>query len=628
MGERRVVFDIECFGNYLLLAFREGNKDPFLIEAIGEAAVLSPKQISQLRAVFTHPDLTIVGFNSRKYDMPVTSMAMQGAPVKRCREFSDYLVEKTGALKDTENVMEAMDKWGVKPLQVRDHIDMIDIAPGKASLKMYAARAGHYCLQDMPVDGAQPTLTSGEIGMVRDYCVNDLAMTQTLLKKLEGAIGVRRGVTTEYGVNVMSKSDAQIAESVLLCEMGVSMSASRRLLKESVWPTAVGYKPPDWINICSGEFQSMLDIAAGGEFQLVRGRLTPPDEFVARRDVSFEGATYRLGVGGLHSSEKARAVIVDPKEEVLVEYDVASYYPSLILRMGLTPPQFGDKFLKTYRRLVERRLEAKREGDKAADKALKIAVNGAFGKLSSEYSPLRAPDLLLAITMTGQFALLMLIERLEGAGLAVISANTDGVLIRMTLDQRREAQDVLKEWQGDTGMSGGVNLFHEAFSESVNSYVLINRATNAVKRKGRFTPAGALDKNPVAAVVQEAFVRWRLDGVDPSQHIDEERDIAPFTIVRGVNTRRDGGGAYGASWRGEKLGRVARWVIVKSGGEPIIDLVNGNKVAMSDNAMPVMDYGNPPVPDVLDHINREAYLEMYHRLSRAVGVETQQRALI
>jgi DNA polymerase elongation subunit (family B) len=58
---------------------------------------------------------------------------------------------------------------------------------------------------------------------------------------------------------------------------------------------------------------------------------------------------------------------------------------------------------------------------------MKIAANGVFGKLGSPWSILYAPHLMVAVTLTGQLALLMLIERAERMGISVVSANTDGV---------------------------------------------------------------------------------------------------------------------------------------------------------------------------------------------------------
>ena len=53
-----------------------------------------------------------------------------------------------------------------------------------------------------------------------------------------------------------------------------------------------------------------------------------------------------------------------------------------------------------------------------------VVVNGTFGKLGNMFSIIYSPDLLFQVTLTGQLTLLLLIERLELAGVRVVSANT------------------------------------------------------------------------------------------------------------------------------------------------------------------------------------------------------------
>ena len=94
--------------------------------------------------------------------------------------------------------------------------------------------------------------------------------------------------------------------------------------------------------------------------------------------------------------------------------------------------------LAEYEKIYTERLAAKASGDKTTSETLKISLNGTFGKLASRYSVLYSPDLMLAVTLTGQLTLLMLIERLEKLGVETLSANTDGIAVRY--DQHRAAR--------------------------------------------------------------------------------------------------------------------------------------------------------------------------------------------
>ena len=63
---------------------------------------------------------------------------------------------------------------------------------------------------------------------------------------------------------------------------------------------------------------------------------------------------YRLGIGGLHSSEKCR-VVRSSDTHVLIDADVASYYPSLILNSGKWPKAMGKQCLEEYAAIKDER---------------------------------------------------------------------------------------------------------------------------------------------------------------------------------------------------------------------------------------------------------------------------------
>src|SRR5690606_23683163 len=125
---------------------------------------------------------------------------------------------------------------------------------------------------------------------------------------------------------------------------------------------------------------------------------------------------YRIGIGGLHSQESRVNHHSAEGVNTLKDIDVKSYYPSLILTMGMVPEQLGPDFLKIYSLIYKRRLDAKYEAGKLEDlgllsdahdaktesDGLKIVLNGTFGKLFSKWSILFAPELGIRTTITGQ----------------------------------------------------------------------------------------------------------------------------------------------------------------------------------------------------------------------------------
>ena len=136
-----------------------------------------------------------------------------------------------------------------------------------------------------------------------------------------------------------------------------------------------------------------------------------------------------------------------------------------------------------YQSIVDRRVEAKNAGRKADSDSLKIIVNSTYGKTGNQYSALYAPNLTVGITLTGQLALLTLIEKFEAKGLGVISANTDGVTVRIKRKDEALFTQLCSDWESDTGFNlerADYKLFAQ---RDVNCYIAVT-TEGYVKAKG------------------------------------------------------------------------------------------------------------------------------------------------
>ena len=119
--------------------------------------------------------------------------------------------------------------------------------------------------------------------------------------------------------------------------------------------------------------------------------------------------------------------------------------------------------------------ELKVEADelKTESDGLKIVLNGTFGKLFSKWSILFAPELGIRTTITGQLALLMLIEMMECSGIRVVSANTDGIVLLIPEGMDGIKAQVVQWWEKRTGMEMESTLYRSLHSRDVNNYVAI-----------------------------------------------------------------------------------------------------------------------------------------------------------
>jgi hypothetical protein len=319
------------------------------------------------------------------------------------------------------------------------------------------------------------------------------------------------------------------------------------------------------------------------------GKVEMPTE-LAKASIRIGKSVYKMGIGGLHSTEKNASHYAD-EDCVLIDRDVASYYPAIILRLGLMPGQMGEHFLSVYSQIVQRRLEAKRLKDTVTADALKITINGSFGKFGSKWSRLYSPPLLIQTTITGQLCLLMLIEALEEAGIPVVSANTDGVVMACPTARLNALGAAVADWESKTGFDTEETRYAALHSRDVNNYVAI-KTDGSVKLKGAYAKPGLM-KNPTNEVCIDAVLAFLKDYTPIEETIRACTDITKFVTVRQVN-----GGALDQQQR--FLGKAVRWYYGKGVVGPIRYKKNGYTVARSEGARAIMDL--PTIfPDDIDY---------------------------
>lgn len=583
MTKLTTILDCEVYKDYFLAQFLETSTGKIISFEQFDGQPLDVDRLGRFLRQYR-----LVTFNGANFDLPVLAVALTGADCARIKQACDAIINRGYRAWQFEQA------WGIK-IPRTDHIDLIEVAPGIASLKIYGGRLGCPKMQDLPIP-PESSIPPEMHGILREYCANDLATTLDLYNKLKPQIDLRESMGKEYDIDLRSKSDAQIAEAVISHE--VERIAGWKIERPQVPPgTVYKYRAPAFIYFTSAVMQAKLREILDADFVVLDNGSVAEPEALKGKTVKIGAGVYRLGIGGLHSSETCQAVEADD-DHVLVDRDVASYYPAIILRTGLAPKQMGTAFTKVYDSIVQRRLAAKKAGHKVAADALKITINGSFGKFGSPYSRLYSPDLLIQTTVTGQLALLMLIELLEAYGIRVVSANTDGIVIRCRKDDLQKMEHIVKRWEQATGFDTEETPYRALYSRDVNNYIAI-KPDNSVKLKGAYAPAGLM-KNPTGQVVIDAVVAYLTAGVPLVETIRACSDITRFATIRTVK-----GGAV--DQHGAYLGKAVRWYYSTEVTGPLRYKVNGYTVARSDGARPMMDLPEQFPSDIdFDWYEREA----------------------
>jgi DNA polymerase elongation subunit (family B) len=292
-----------------------------------------------------------VGFNSNEYDIPMIQMALKGYSISALKDASDDIILRGMRGRDLAEKHDiSKPSW--------NHIDLINVAPLKASLKLYAGRLHCKKLQDLPFD-PESEISAEQAAVIAKYCLNDLNNTATLYAELRGQIDLRIEMSKEYRQDLRSKSDPQVAEHVISAEVE-KINGVRPQRPDNLEGKTYKYRVPEYISYRLPQLQGLLETIKQADFTVgAKGSVELPKALEAL-DIRIGGGKYRIGIGGLHSSESCAAHVAD-EDVLLIDRDVNSYYPSIILTQGLYPQHLGTAFLTVYRKLVTERLAAKKK---------------------------------------------------------------------------------------------------------------------------------------------------------------------------------------------------------------------------------------------------------------------------
>lgn len=358
--KRTYVLDSEIYRNYFLMGFMDiGTDKVWSVEAVGANSRLSKEDRVWLRdwmKKFT------IGFNSNGFDLPIIYAAIEGRTVGELKKIANDII--VGGMKPWDVEKE----WGIEIPRKLDHIDLIEPTPGAGSLKIFNGRLHGRRMQDLPVHH-DAVLTEDEIEDVYTYWKNDLQATKLLYQALKVHIDLRTELSKIYKIDLRSKSDAQVAEAIIRHE--IEKISGKRLQK----PTSqrgfkFKYETPDYICFKNPLLNEILEKIEDWDFRVgPTGKVEMPP-FLSETPITIGSSTYKMGIGGLHSTEECVSHLAD-EENLLIDRDVTSFYPRIIITLGLYPETIGKNFLKVYKSILDRRIKAKRR-QQEIEKEIKV----------------------------------------------------------------------------------------------------------------------------------------------------------------------------------------------------------------------------------------------------------------
>lgn len=472
-------------------------------------------------------NIIFCGYNNLHYDNPIINYII---------EYEDKLMQynipticssifnlsKTITTSSEDNI----DAWKHWKYQIWfdtfDILTMLYSNKLRVGLKEIQVTMQYPNVQEFVCDWTKP-LPLEDFDSMIDYNINDIESTSELLNRCKKDVNLRIAIEDEYGVRVLSKDGVNIGMKILtqkyLEKTGLTWQDIKDLRSPmSVIPLKDVILP--FIKYDSPILQRVLDDMKN---QIVSpGRKGYENKFV------FNNLRYSVGVGGIHSVNSPE-IIIPRDDEMLIDIDVASLYPSMLIEYEFYPRHLGKEFLEVYKQIKDERIEAKHNGDKVKNETLKLALNGLSGNLQNEHNFCYSPFAVMQIRINGQLLLLMLAEKLTQIGCRIVQANTDGLFVLLKKDAYSKVNSICREWEQLTKLTLEEDRFKAMYQYAINDYFAITE-DNKVKEKGMFITTVKLGKGLTPKIIPKAVISFFKDGIPVEDTIKNCTDIRDFLM--------------------------------------------------------------------------------------------------
>ena len=601
-----------------------------------------------IRFTEIYRDVYWVGYNNLRFDSQVVEWIIRNH--EQWHELSSLelcakIAQKAGDVIHDANYdvfPEYREEWlSLKQIDIFK-INHYDNKNRMVSLKRLEFEMDLEDIEEMPIHHSKTNMTSEEIQLTKDYCRNDVMATFEFYKITTGdtehplykgnnQIDLRQDIFEEFGIPCLNYSDSKIGDEMIkkfYCqEKGIQPTD---IIKKGTFRKEVPVKDciAHYVTFQTPELQEFYT-------RVRKLKLGLQDDF--KEEIHFYDNVYSFMKGGLHTENKPKIFEAD-EDHLIIDWDVSSYYPAIIINNGKYPAHLGKEFLRGYKHMFEKRLELKPQAKK--DKkiagivgALKLAVNSVYGKSSDMQSWIYDRQLTMFTTITGELSLMMLIEAYEMQGLHVISANTDGVTIMIHKDDVQKMHDINKWWMDLTQYELERTDYSKIIFSTVNDYLAI-KTDGEIKKKGDFLTDFELHKNKSGRVVSIALEHYYVNDIPVETTIKNHSNIFDFAIRQKASKNFHYEGHNKTSGHKNVYNKLIRYYVSNT-GEKLLKIknedceTNAAAVSQVEAGEWMCTVCNHLTKDHdMSNINYDYYIEKANRIVSKIQLEGKKRKVV
>ena len=461
-------------------------------------------------------DAIYMGFNSKHYDQFIIKAIVAGFTPAEIKQVNDYIIGggqgwEYPALRDIY--------FSFQNVDIRD-----DMQVG-LSLKAIEGHLG-LPIRESNVDfNIGRPLTKEELEETITYCKWDVDTAEKLIDLRKDYLKNKIQVGNIAGVSeskALSMTNAKLTAAIL--------KATRKEHNDER-----DYKYPENLKreYIPKEMFTFFD-------RLQDKSISSDVIFSEKLELTIGECPITIGYGGIHGAIP-NYFFEKTGKRVIVNKDVGSYYPHLMTICGYTSRNIPS--VDTFQSVLDKRMAAKKAGDKATANALKLVVNTTYGAMLNQFNDLYDPLMGRSVCISGQLYLLELAVHLHRdiKELKIIQLNTDGIMVECDKKYLDKVNEICGEWQKRTGFSLEEDKVIKIAQKDVNNYIEV-QVDGTSKAKGGYlvrgiSTVGSFNINNNAVIVAEALKENFVNGIAPEDTINACEDIFKFQMIAKASSK-------------------------------------------------------------------------------------------
>lgn len=560
-----IVYDIESYPNFFSFAAVDLHSDAKITFEISDRV----NQIESLLAYLSwlkDNQVDMIGFNNIHYDYPMLHAIMLAGTTATYASIN----ERSNAIIKSRDQFE----FTIWPNQrFIPQIDLLKIhhfdnVNRRTNLKALQVNMRSESVEDLPFPPGT-ILTDEQKDVVLEYNIHDIDETKRFAELTIPMIDFRRYLSEKYDRDFMNHNDTKIGKDYFIMQLGDDVCYHKVDGKRKPRQTYrdeidIGQVVFPYLSFDQPEFTRILEWFKSQKITETNGVF---------KDVSctINGFTFDFGTGGIHGSIKNR-IVRSTNTHVIIDVDVASFYPNIPIANRLYPQHLGERFCDIYLDVyLQRRGYAKKTPENAM---LKLALNGVYGDSNNIYSPFYDPFYTMSVTINGQLLICKLAELMMNIpNLELIQVNTDGLTVRIPRENEPLVADACGRWERYACMTLERAEYEMMAIRDVNNYLAVYPGGD-VKRKGAyewrdssFKPDNCKDwhQDQSALIAPYAAEQALVHGTPASVTVALHTDMFDF-MLRHKSKGRD------YTMLGDrKMPKTLRYYVTKN-GEPLVKI--------------------------------------------------------